>query len=92
MPSSVDIVPRKGLIFMETDNIFAVAFDDLNWKSYPANKFAEEFIVILGVTDMDPDSVRSVLLGIKASSIYQVDFSLKANTPGAKRQQFGWES
>eukprot|EP00965_Chrysotila_dentata_P040744 1351179-Pleurochrysis_carterae.AAC.1 len=63
MPSSDDIVPRKGIIFMETDKLFAVAFDDLNWRSYPANMFAEEFIVISGVTDMDPDSVRSVLLG-----------------------------
>eukprot|EP00965_Chrysotila_dentata_P089384 2951532-Pleurochrysis_carterae.AAC.1 len=67
MPSSDDIVPRKGLIFMETDKFFGVAFDDLNWKSYPANKFAEEFCVISGVTEMDPDSVRSVLLGRKGA-------------------------
>eukprot|EP00965_Chrysotila_dentata_P003798 124352-Pleurochrysis_carterae.AAC.1 len=70
---------------MESGSQVAVAFDDLNWRSYPSNTFSKEFSVI---TDDEQDNranaVRSVLLGRKGSLNLPSGYLLDASAATCK--------
>eukprot|EP00965_Chrysotila_dentata_P231975 6198682-Pleurochrysis_carterae.AAC.1 len=68
-PADPNLLPRKGVVYMQVGSKFSVAFDDYNWRSYPVDKFSEEFVVITADDnqDMGTVSVRSVLVGRKGS-------------------------
>eukprot|EP00965_Chrysotila_dentata_P212476 6187064-Pleurochrysis_carterae.AAC.1 len=83
---------RHGIIFSENVNHFAVAFDDLNWRSYPSDKFIDEFAILVDEDDGGYcDAVRSVLLERKGNLNLACGFYLGSSAKAAKPTANGWE-
>eukprot|EP00965_Chrysotila_dentata_P222548 6193048-Pleurochrysis_carterae.AAC.1 len=89
---ALDEHPRTGLVFIETSEEFAVAFDgDGSWRSYDDAFFAATFEAIPVNENRHECSVRSVLLGRKGPLFLACGF-LQLHCPLARKAtKNGWE-
>eukprot|EP00965_Chrysotila_dentata_P187685 6172289-Pleurochrysis_carterae.AAC.1 len=84
-------LPRKGLVFLAVGGTFAVAFDDLNWRSFPVDGYATSFEVVPDLDDAGEDAVRSVLLGRKGALNMACGYLLHSSSAATKPTAHGWE-
>eukprot|EP00965_Chrysotila_dentata_P080037 2640133-Pleurochrysis_carterae.AAC.1 len=83
--------PRHGLVFSENASQFAVAFDDLSWRTYKRDDFLKEFTVVMDDSDVSGLAVHSVLLGRKGALNLASGFLFSSSAAASKATPLGWE-
>eukprot|EP00965_Chrysotila_dentata_P165067 5450960-Pleurochrysis_carterae.AAC.1 len=86
------LCPRHGLVFVEQNDEFAVAFDDLYWRHYKVCDFSKHLEFVPFEFDMDDDAIRSVLIGRQGALNLASGFLLSSSPIASAATPTGWEA